>query len=212
MNQEFDGEDLCSLPRTMFERFRRSTEIAADNWRDPQYDWEAIQLASSAERQSIESLLVSRGVRHALDVQALTLLETPSSRETLIRAFREGPPEVRAAVARYIPDLIDVDERLAELLQRIAECDVYRGLSFTLEQIETCHPPLVVQAMLHRIQRDPGAVAVHFAALLLYLHGASAEPFDWEQRPFVLRFNPGNESDRTLAFAELCQRIGVTFA
>jgi hypothetical protein len=62
--------------------------------------------------------------------------------------------------------------------------------------------------MLRRIARDSGVAAVHFAALLLYLHGLASEPFDWEQRPFFLRFNSDDACDRRAAFVELCQKIG----
>ena len=49
---------------------------------------------------------------------------------------------------------------------------------------------------------------VHYAAMLLYLHGQAAEPFDWEVRPFVLRFADSGPDERQAAYRELCERIG----
>ncbi|HMO12870.1 MAG TPA: hypothetical protein PKD64_03580 [Pirellulaceae bacterium] len=199
-----------SESESMYERFRRSARIDADNWRDPQHDLEAIQLATSAERQQIEQFLLGQGIRHFIDVEALALLDTPQARHALLRAFRNGKTEIRAAVARVAPHLIAEDEQATELLDRIAVCDAYEGLSLTLTQIESMHPPDVIRAMLQRIVRDPGVVAVHFAAMLLYLHGLATEPFEWDQRPFFLRFNPGDDTDRRDAIQELCRKIGVS--
>jgi len=194
---------------SMYERFRRAAEITADNWRDPQHDLEAIELATPADRRAIEQFMLVRGVRHFVDAEALALLDSPAAREVLREAFRSGTTEIRAAVAHVAPSLVDHEERLAELLTRIDHCDVYQGLNLTLGQIESLHPTEVIVAMLRRIARDPGVAAVHFAGMLLYLHGQAPSPFDWEQRPFLLRFNPGDEVDRRAAVVELCHRIGV---
>jgi len=62
--------------------------------------------------------------------------------------------------------------------------------------------------MLRRVARDPGTTAVHLIALLYYIFGITKQAFDWEYRPFFLRFIPGDDSDRRAAFAQACQRIG----
>ncbi len=192
----------------MYERFLRSAQIDSNNWRDPQHDLEAIELATADERRAIEQFLIMRGVEHFIDAEALALLDTPRARQVLIETFRKGTTEIRAAVAHVAPQLIEADEQLVELIQRIGECDAYQGLSLTLVQIESTHPPAVIDAMLRRIVTDPGVAAGHFAGLLLYLYGQASERFDWNQRPFLLRFNPGDHHDRRIAFDELCRRIG----
>jgi hypothetical protein len=204
MNHEFPG----STNESMYERFRRVAQINADNWRDPEHDLEAIRLGSDEDRKAIEVFMLNRGIRHPMDVEALALLDTPAANAALIQAYRQDRPEIRAAVARIAKGLIDEAEQLAELIQRIAECDAYNGLDPTLTQIEQTHPPEVIEAMLKRIATDPGVAAVHFAAMVCFLFGAAKEPFDWELRPFFLRFNPGDEVDRREAFVELCQKIG----
>jgi len=156
----------------------------------------------------IERFLISRGIQHFIDAEALVLLDTPGAREALCDAFRTGATEIQAAIAYLAPQLFTEDVRAAELIRRIEQCDVYQGLSLTLTQIEDTHPPAVIHAMLRRIARDPGITAVHYAGLLLFLHNRASEPFDWGQRPFLLRFNPGNESDRHEAFVELCSMLG----
>ena len=55
-------------------------------------------------------------------------------------------------------------------------------------------------------------MAVHFAAMLLFLHGQADSPCDMAQRPFLLHFNTGDRTAREAAFAELCRRISLTRA
>ncbi|MBX3143291.1 MAG: hypothetical protein KF813_06025 [Trueperaceae bacterium] len=202
------GADDQAPSESMYDRFVRAARIDADNWRDPAHDLDAIQLATSEERKDIERFLITRGVQHFIDAEALASLDTPRARQALIEAFRNGTTEIRAAVAHVAPDLIETDERLDELIQRIGECDAYNALGLTVAQIEETHPPVVIDAMLRRIASDPGAAAVHFAGLLLYLHGQADARFDWQQRPFLLRFNAGDDRDRREAFDDLCRRIG----
>lgn len=52
-------------------------------------------------------------------------------------------------------------------------------------------------------------MAANFAGLLLFVHGQASEPFDLQQRPFLLRFNTASQHDRQAAFRELCAKVGV---
>ena len=197
---------------SMVDRFKRSARIDAEHWRDPQHDLMAIQMATPTERDAIEDFLIVRGVQHFIDAEALALLDTPRARKALRDAFQSGTTEVRAAISHLAPHLINEDRRITELIQRIDECDPYNGLSLTLTQIESLHPPEVIHALLRRIASDPGVAATHFAGMVLYLHGQASEPFDWAHRPFLLRFNPGDEPDRRQAFSDLCVKIGQDVA
>lgn len=194
--------------QSMLDRFRAAARIDADNWRDPAHDLEAIRLATLEERRAIEQFLIARGINHYIDVEALAFIDSPDAHRALLDAFHNGSTEVRAAVARVAPQLIPDNEQLSELLRRIDQCDAFKGLDLTLQQIEVTHPPSIIEAMLHRIVREPGVVAVHYAAMLLYVHGQATSAFDWELRPFFLRFNEGDDADRRQAFIELCDRLG----
>ena len=74
------------------------------------------------------------------------------------------------------------------------------------------HPPAVVETLFHQALSGDGEAAVHFAALLFYLHGKAKEPFDWDHRPFFLRFNTSDRNERRAAFKELCETVGVDVA
>ena len=83
------------------------------------------------------------------------------------------------------------------------------GLSEALDEVEEVHPPSVVEALLRGALERDGEVAVHFAAMLMFLHGKAGEPVDWAQRPFFLRFHTTDRAEREAVFRELCETIGV---
>lgn len=45
--------------------------------------------------------------------------------------------------------------------------------------------------------------------MLMYLHGKADVPFDWEKRPFYLRFNTPDRLQKEMTFRELCEAIGI---
>ncbi|HEY4328691.1 MAG TPA: hypothetical protein VGN88_03060, partial [Phycisphaerae bacterium] len=88
----------------------------------------------------------------------------------------------------------------------------YDGLTEALDEAETFHPPAVMDALFKAALTRDGEAAVHFAALLFFLHGKAKEAFDWDHRPFFLRFNEPDLQLRKAAFKELCQTVGVDSA
>lgn len=197
-------------PDTPLNRFRRSMQIGFDQWHDGiGYDLEALRAASLEERAAIEALLLSRAAADWRDVEALAALDTPRAREALMAAARHGSPAIRLAVQRHAPGLLNESERTAALVAALEVPELGDGLSAALDEAATYHPPEVVAALFRGALHGSGENAVHFAALLAYVHGQAAEPFDWDQRPFFLRFNTDNKAERVAVFRELCARIGV---
>src|SRR5262249_11202676 len=143
------------------------------------------------------------------DVEALAALNTPKAKELLQKAMKEGNPEIRAAVMRYAPELVSNEERIRPLIKALETAEFYEGLTQTMDLVEDFHPPEIMDALLRGALNRSGEVAVHFAALLMFLHGKASEPFDMDQRPFFLRFNTPNQADRKAVFRELCEKIGV---
>jgi hypothetical protein len=45
--------------------------------------------------------------------------------------------------------------------------------------------------------------------MLAFLHGKASEPFDWQQRPFFLRFHTEDRREREAVFRELCAKLGI---
>lgn len=205
------NESACThaSPDSPLRRFERSMRIDYEKWRDGiGYDLDAIREASSDERKAIEILLVERGARDWRDVEALAVLGTSGARAALGQAKRSHDHSVALSVARYAPGVLSEEERTAMVIGALKRAQFYEGLTQALELAEAHHPPAVIEALLQGTVHLEGDVAVHFAALLMFLHGKAKEPFEWIQRPFFLTFHTPDTHERARAFRELCKKIG----
>jgi hypothetical protein len=106
--------------------------------------------------------------------------------------------------------LMELGEPCAELEVGVVEALDRLGTdpAYDLALDEAEHYPqsaAVKRALLRGAKLHPERGA-HCAALLFYFAGIAQEPFDWDHRPFFLRFNPGQEADRAKAFEELCAK------
>jgi len=200
-----------SLPQTAVDRFRESMVCNFERWHDGiGYDLEILKTATPEERVEIENILISGGMNDWRDVEALAALDLPRARVLLRQTLKSGDRELAQAVSRYAPQLVSGDERIATLVGALEETDSYAGLTEALLEVESFHPPEVIAALLRGVLERSGDHACHFAAMLMFLHGQAETSFDWEQRPFFLRFNTADRSEREAMFRELCDRIGVS--
>jgi hypothetical protein len=192
------------------ERFRSSMIIDYEKWHDGiGYDLEIIHTATPEELLQIEDMLISRPVSDWRDVEALAAIDSPRARVVLKKTLRNADHQVRNAVVSYAPHLVSDRERSASLVAALEDAEIYGGLTEALDQAESFHPPEVVDALFSGLLKRDGETAVHFAAMLTFLHGKATTSFDWDQRPFFLQFNTENKTDRRRCFRELCERIGV---
>lgn len=197
-------------PATAAGRFERSMEIDYSKWHDGEgYDLHAIAEATPADRTAIEAMLLPRCAADWRDVEALAALRTPAAIDALKHAWAHGPATIRSAIARHAPELIPEPERIRSLLEILETASLSGGLSQAIDQAEDFHPQPVIEALLRGTLRRSGEAPVHFAALLMFLHGKAESAFDWDQRPFFLRFLTPDRKDREAAFVELCSKIGV---
>jgi hypothetical protein len=191
-------------------RFERSMVLDYEKWHDGiGYDLDALRAADGSERDAIEAMLVTHEPRDWRDVEALAALGTDRARATLVRLAAHPDHEVRLAVARYAPEMVRDDRRAASIVSALESAELGSGLSEAIDQAAEFHPPEVVDALFRGALARRGDAAVHFAALLTFVHGKAVEPFDWEQRPFFLRFHTDEVAEREAVFRELCERIGV---
>lgn len=200
----------ASVPAaSLVERFRNSMAIDYEKWHDGVgYEVGLIAQATPAERNQIEQLLLGRGARDWRDVEALAALGTPPALGVLREALQNADDEIRVAVLQHAPDLVDQSERTVALVDALAGAEFGSGLTQALGEVEDFHPPAVIDALFRGALRRDGQVAVHFAAMLTYLYGKAAEPFEWEQRDFFLKFNADDRAERESCFRELCDHIG----
>ena len=194
---------------TIVDRFRKSMISNFDSWHDGTgYDLELFEIATPEELVEIETMLLSRQVSDWRDVEALGALNSPRARVALKNAMKGSDHRLRLAILDAAPDLIPEGERIAVLVEALEGSDSYGGLTQALLQIESFHPPQVIDALLRGVLTR-GENAVHFAAMLMFLHGKASSPFDWNLRPFFLKFNTGSREELAVIFRELCETIGV---
>jgi hypothetical protein len=201
----------CNLNSlTPLQRFEDSMQIGFEEWHDGiGYDIEAIRLASQAEREAIEQILINHSPRDWRDIEALAEINTKCARETIKEAIKDPNPVVRVAVTRFAPDLVTDIERSKSITDALQNIEIFSGLSQVLLEVERHHPKEVIEALIKGLLNRKGDVAVHFVAMLFYLFEEAKEPFDWKQRPFFLRFNTEDRKERVELFREVCQKLKI---
>jgi hypothetical protein len=194
----------------LVQRFRDSMAIDYNKWHDGiGYDVGLLSKASPEELREVEAIMLQRGILDWRDVEAFAVFHSPAARMALRRALKGSDESIRAAVLNYAPEIVSEDERCASLISALETAEIFGGLTQTLLQVEDFHPPLIVDALLRGTLRRDGTTAVNFAAMLMFLHGKAASAFDWEQRPFFLKFQTEDAAQRAAAFRELCEKIGA---
>jgi len=203
-------EKMAFDPNSVIARFTTSMQIDFEKWHDGiGYDLTLIAQASAEERKAIEDMLLQRRNEDWRDVEALAALDTDRAREALKQAFNNGSSTVRMAVHSYAPEVMTEQQRTASLVQVLQQGDRSGGLTQALLHVGSYHPAEVITALLRGLMEQDGATACHFAAMLYFLHGKAASAFDWDERPFFLRFNTDDMKEREAAVRELCETISV---
>ena len=196
---------------TPLQQFKVSMKIGFEEWHDGiGYDIKTLRIASQAERNAIEQILINHSPRDWRDIEALAEINTKCARETIKEAIKNPNPIIRVAVTRFAPDLITDNERSQSIIYALQKTEIFSGFSNVLDEVEKYHPKEVKEALIKGLLNRKGDVAVHFAAMLFYLFGEAKEPFDWKQRPFFLRFKTEDRKERVEVFRELCQKLKIS--
>ena len=201
------GKARAASNPALVRRFARSMALDHDAWHEgTPYDLTAIDEASAAQREDMLALLLETELRDWRDIQAVARIGGRRARRALRRSWRHGSAAQRMAMLQQLPGYASTAGRAAALVQALAETRLYEGLSQCLDQVQDCHPPEVIAALWTALLRPEAEVTVHCAAMLAWLHGLADAPFDWQQRPFFLRFGSDDPAERAAAQAELRQR------
>lgn len=196
------------VDKSLVDTFRDSMVMDYEKWHDGVgYDLDLLERATSEERNQIETILLQRGVSDWRDVEALAALKTERSDAALRRALKSSSSEIRTAVLSHAPRLLTDAEKTETLVRTLKNATVFGGLAQALMEVETFHPPAVIETLFEQTLTASGDVAVHYAAMLFFLHGKAKEPFDWDHRPFFLRFNTNDRKERRAVYDELCAKL-----
>jgi len=191
-------------------RFVESMKGSLESWREGTgYDLALLKSATPEELAAIEGLLLSRPGDDWRDVEALAALDSPRAREALRKALKSSNHRVATAVAEYAPHLVSDKERTKVLVAALEGAEIYGGLPQALLDVEEYHPPEIVDALFRGLLKPNCENPVHFAAMLMFIHGKAESSFDWTHRPLFLRFKTEDRAERERVFRELCEKIAV---
>ena len=193
------------------DRFVRSLFIDYEKWHDGVgFDLDALREVTPTERVVAESRLDA--THDWRDVEALAVLAelgSASAERSLRDALKSGSQEIRLAIMKHAPHLVDAAARTDMLVNALEVATPFDAFTDTLEQVERFHPPPVVDALWRGIDTRQGDVAVHYAAMLAFIYGKADSAFDWSMRPLFLKFNTTSSAERRVAIAELRSRLDV---
>jgi hypothetical protein len=193
------------------DRFVRSLFIDYEKWHDGVgFDLDALREVTPTERVVAESRLDA--THDWRDVEALAVLAelgSASAERSLRDALKSGSQEIRLAIMKHAPHLVDDAARTEMLVNALEVATPFDAFTDTLEQVERFHPPPVVDALWRGVDTRQGDVAVHYAAMLAFIHGKADSAFDWSMRPLFLKFNTTSSAERRVAIAELRSRLDV---
>lgn len=196
------------MPTPEYQRFLASMTIGYEQWHDGiGYDLDALATMppEGDERAQIEAILLTHLHTSSdwRDVEALAALGTETATAAVQAATKHHNPEVRR---KALNSLMDPGTRTPEELEDLTvRCIELGDLTSAIEH----NTPRVKRAVLDRARLADTVGRVHAAAMLFYLCGLTAEPFDWSQRTFFSRFGTGDMAELRAAWAELRARTGI---
>ncbi len=132
-----------------------------------------------------------------------------ASTEIDYERWHDGVPYDVDAIAELTPAESREVEAWAAIVDGLDTSTVMDGLTTAIDLAQEHRTPVVMDALFRAALRDDHVMAVHAAALLLFLYGKAKEPFDWDRRPFFLQFGEDDPTVRRTAFVQLCRECGV---
>jgi len=195
-----------------YQRFLDSMNMDYAKWHDGAgYDLDALRKLSIDEKEKVEDVLITHGVKDWRDIEALAEIGSEKALSAIKSALQSDKYEVRIKAIESLSEKKVVGEKEIEtvLVETIPLVSILNGQTFTLRLAEKYPSSAVKRVLLWCALYGNDDIRVHAAALILYLYGITTSSFDWNYRPFYLRFGDKNLSNRKLAYDELCDKIQV---
>jgi hypothetical protein len=197
-----------------YRRFLDSTQVSRAGWRDGDgYDLESLAQVEGEERLDAECLLLERikssgGWR---EIESLARLGTPGAKQAIrdVAAADTADWTTRLHAAEQLAEWgedIQVDRYILPAL-RVSRMNA--AASYALDAAVRFPAAYLRNGLLDLARDGAEEVRPHAAALSLFLAGKSEAPFDWNQRPFFLRFATKDREELARAHLELRELVGA---
>jgi len=188
--------------------------INAEMWRDGKgFDLAALKQVTPAERDSLIKTLADRLKTSGdwREIEALAAIGTPEAIDVIRAASTSGTSETRLHAAKQLAEIEGPENLETQIIEALRNTSLFGGLSKALDLAEQ-HPSARIRETLIDLSLNGknDEQRINCAALALYLGGKADEAFDWNHRPFFLRFGENDRNLRIEAYKELCSRLGVT--
>ena len=187
--------------------------ITADQWRDGiGFDLDSLAALSASEKDSVTQLLASRLAEHGdwREMEALAAIGTPAAKDALRQALNSSKLETRLQAAKRLSEIGEPVDLEGIIIAALRGTGLSSGLSRALDIAEQHPSPRLQQALLDLALNGTEEQRIHCAALALYHGGKADEAFDWNHRPFFLRFGDDDRRIQIEAYKELCSRLGIS--
>jgi hypothetical protein len=208
MQPEFGHHSEQAADAAAVERFLAAGRVSHAAWHDGTgYPLDALAEMNASTRELLVSRLSINGWR---EVEVLAAIGTGTARTALRAGFdAAGPVRLQTGLAmlRWIPEILTEAERTDLVCRAIEQARGGDGLDAALEAAQAWHPDTVMHALWQALKHPDDVVVVHVAALLHFLHGLAAEPFELSRRADFLRFIDDDPEERAAALEQLRARI-----
>ena len=195
-----------------YQQFLDSMNIDYAKWHDGVgYDLDTLRKLSVIEKEKVEDVLITRGIKDWRDIDALAEIGSGKALSAIKDALQSDRYEIRIRAIESLSKKKDISEKEIEkvLVETLPLVSILNGQTFTLRLAEKYPTPAVKRVLLWCALNGNDDIRVHAAALVYYLYGIATSSFDWNFRPLFLRFGDKNFSNRKLAYNELCDKIQV---
>jgi len=195
-----------------YEQFIASMTLTMEDWREGNgYDLDALDEFPKREHSDLIKVLQERIARLAdwRDAEALATMGTTAAIDALRAAMSAGDAEFRLHVAEQLAELEQPVDLEGAIIDALRTTDLTSGLSYAIDTAEEHPSPRLQETLLDLALNGNEDQRVHCAALALYHGGKAEEAFDWDHRPFFLKFGEEDRKTQIEAYKELCQRLGV---
>jgi hypothetical protein len=195
-----------------YKTFLSSMQISRSDWQDGVgYDLDALEDITKGERADAVEMLSARlaTTPNWREVEALGIIDTPLARKAIRKAMEHGDMETRLRAAEELTELGETVDLEVVIMEALRSSDLSSGLSQAIDLAEENPSPRIQETLLDLALNGNEDQRIQCAALALYAGGKAEEAFDWNHRPFFLRFGDENRQVQIEAYRELCQRLGV---
>jgi hypothetical protein len=195
-----------------YEAFVASMNIGMDEWRDGiGFDINSLQKVLDSERDALVRILAERLETNPdwREIEALGVIGTRAAKEAIRRAVEHGNRETRLYAAEQLAKMDEPENLERVIIETLRMTTLGSGLSKAIDMAEKHPSPRIQDALLDLALNGNEDQRIHCAALALYLGGKAKEAFDWNHRPFFLKFGDDDRKVQIEAYTELCERLGV---